>query len=934
MTSNVRVDAFGDVLRRYRRRAGLTQEELARRSGLSTRGIRDLEKNRVATPHARSLRRLGDALSLSAEETAAFVPVTAAGPPPVAVSLLGPLTVTVGGRPVGSPTTRLLLGLLALRLGEVVPRDEIAELLWPGEPARARLAHLRAAVARLRKELQPADRAAAHPLRTPGHGLLLCLDPEQVDAARFAGLAERAAGRRGAAARSELLRRALTCWRGPVLADAPALVREHPAAQALRHQRIAAALGYADAERGPAAIDALRSVAAGEPLHEPVHAALVLALARSGDRAGALRLYGEIAGRLAGELGIAPGGRLVEAYQQAVADTGSRHPWVRPAQLPRDVRHFAGRREQLDALDGGSGITVVVGPPGSGKTALVVHWAHAVRDRFPDGQLFADLGGFGAGDSTRPDTVLRGFLHALGVPATLVPAEFEARGGLFRSLLAERRLLLVLDNVRSADHIRPLLPGAAGCRTLITSRDQLRDLVATADAESLTVGPLEPEHARKLIARRLGRARVESEPEAAAELTARCAGLPLALNVVAARAAATPGAPLAAVAAQLGPVHRMDELRDAFRWSSRGLSVDAARLLRLCGQAPAAPLSLPAAASLTGWPSGRARTAADELVRGHLFSVDGSGRYTSQDLLRVYAADLPGVTDPGPGRRRLLDHYLHTAYAAARLLDPHRRPIDLPPTTAGVSVEPPADAAAARAWLGAEHRTLVAAVEWAAGDGLVMHAWRLAWALQDHLDHPGRRHEWHAVERLALAAAVRALDKPAQAHAHRNLGRCCVLLGKRAEAEVHFRHAAQLCRAAGDTLGYAQTLAGLAELAPDAELALRHRLAALGLYRREGNAVEQARALGAVAWAYVRLGNCLEALDHGRRALAVNATVDDERGRAAIHDIIGHAHHRLGEYGEATRHLRRAMELRRAAGDPEPLVTVSDRLEPGPAGRP
>ncbi|WP_433304928.1 BTAD domain-containing putative transcriptional regulator [Actinoplanes sp. CA-030573] len=916
MISSVRVTPFGDLLRTYRKRVGLTQEVLARHSGLSTRAIRDLENNRVSAPHARSLDRLALALRLSAEETARLAPTAAGVPPPVRVAVLGPVTVTVGGRsaPIASAHGGAVLTLLALRLGEVVPREEIAGLLWPDEPRPAATALLRSAVSRLRRTM-PGDDG---PLQATRQGLSLRLERAQVDAARFAGLVARAEGRRSAEARANLLREALDCWRGPMLADAPAAARDQAAVQTLRERRVAAAIEYS-VEAGPAAIDVLRTVAADEPLHEPLHAALMTALAGSGDRAAALRQYGKIARGLADELGVAPGARLVAAYRQVVTDAGGRRPWVRPAQLPREVRFFAGREEQLAALGAGSGISIVVGAPGSGKTALAVQWAHGVRDAYPDGQLFADLGGFGAGEPARPESVLRGFLQALGVPAAQISSGFEARSALFRSLLADRRVLVVLDNVRSAEHVRPLLPGAGGSRVVITSRDRLRELIVTAEAQPIAVGPLTEGQARELLTHRLGAQRVDAEPEAVTELVTRCAGLPLALHVVAAQAATVP---LTAAAAQLG-THRLDELRAAFSWSCRGLTTDALRLLRLSATVPAPEFSVLAAASLIGRPAQRTRAAVDELVRGHLIEEGTAGRYTTRELLREYARGLPGPADAGSAARRLLAHYVHTAIAAARLLDPYRPPIDLPPAADEVVVDPPGDVLAARDWFAAEHGTLLAALDRAVAEEFDAAVIRLAWSLRDHLDRPGRRHDWHRVARAALAVALRTGDRAAQAQAHHDLGQCCLRLGRRPDAEFHLRRAVQLARSLGDPVGHAEALLGLAGLAGEPDEALRHRLMALALYRRAGYAAGEARALGAVAGAYVALGSFLEAVDYGRRALTLSEQLGDERGRADLFDILGDAHRHLGEYAEAVRHRRRAAELRRAHGEPEPLVAPS-----------
>jgi len=393
-----------------------------------------------------------------------------------------------------------------------------------------------------------------------------------------------------------------------------------------------------------------------------------------------------------------------------------------PAQLPADVAHFTGRDGQLEALtalaaDAGSAvvITAIGGTAGIGKTALAVHWAHRAAASFPDGQLYVNLRGFDpAGTPLPPEAAVRGFLDALAVPPERIPADPGARASLYRSLLAGQRMLVVLDNARDPAQVRPLLPGSPGCLVLVTSRSQLTGLAAVDGARTLTLDLLTPQEARDLLARRLGTERVTAEPAAAGELTELCARLPLALNITAARAAARPAFPLAVFATQLRQARdrltALDaggdvtaDVRGVFSWSYRALSPAAARTFRLLGIHPGPDITPPATASLTAVSRDQASATLDELAAACLLTEHAPGRYTFHDLLRAYAADQARTHDTDEEQHqalhRLLDHYLHTAYAADRLVHPLRDPITLAPPRPGTVPEELADDQQAWHWL-------------------------------------------------------------------------------------------------------------------------------------------------------------------------------------------------------------------------------------------
>ncbi|OLB78390.1 MAG: hypothetical protein AUI14_13285 [Actinobacteria bacterium 13_2_20CM_2_71_6] len=347
--------------------------------------------------------------------------------------------------------------------------------------------------------------------------------------------------------------------------------------------------------------------------------------------------------------------------------TGARVAGVIPRQLPAAVRHFAGRSAELDALTRGLDQQAVVvatidGTAGIGKTALAVYWARQVADRFPDGQLYANMRGFDAtGSPLTPSEAVRGFLDALDVAPGRIPDSIDAQVGMYRSLLAGLRMLLVFDNARDAEQVRPLLPGSPGCLVVVTSRTRLTSLVTAAGAQPLTLDLLSTADARELLVRRLGPARVAAEPHAVTEIITWCARLPLALSVVASRAATHPGFPLAALAFELrNPRGGLDALaggdpatdvRAAFSWSYRQLPADAARLFRLLGLHPGPDIGTAAAASLAGIPASQVRELLTELARAHLVTEHAPGRFSFHALLRAYATELVYGADSADERR-------------------------------------------------------------------------------------------------------------------------------------------------------------------------------------------------------------------------------------------------------------------------------------------
>jgi transcriptional regulator with XRE-family HTH domain len=612
---------------------------------------------------------------------------------------------------------------------------------------------------------------------------------------------------------------------------------------------------------------------------------------------------------------------------------------VVPALLPLAVLGFTGRREHLARLDALADtaetestavvICAISGTAGAGKTALAVHWAHLAAGRFPDGHLYANLRGFdAAGAPVPPASVARGFLDALGVPAERLPADPEAQIAAYRSAVAGRRMLIVLDNARDPDQVRPLLPGSPGCLVLITSRSDLNGLVAAHGARPLAVDLLPVPEARQLLAARLGPDRVEAEPEAVDEIIFRCARLPLALAVVAARAAAHPDFPLATLAKELrGGLPALEhgdestDVRGVLSWSYRTLSPPAARLFRLVGLHPGPDLAVGAAASLAGCSREQGAALLAELTRGHLIAEHLPGRFALHDLLRAYAADLAhrhyGAGDRHAAHRRMLDHYLHTTHAAALLLNRHRDPIPLDPIAPGVTTVDLDSRAAAVRWFTTERHVLVAASQWAVAAGFGSHVGRLAWSLVDFLDQHGYWPDQTAVQRAALRAAQDRDDPRGQAHPHRVLALVSARTGRYDDAYVHYRRALDIYVALDDRTAQAHTHLNLSEVFERQDRradALRHAQQALELFRAADHPAGQARALNMVGWCHTELGDGAHAVACCERSIELHRRIGDRCGEAAAWDTLGYTHHRLGDHARAIDCLRRALQVQQECG--------------------
>jgi len=858
--------------------------------------------------------------------------------------LFGEVRVRVAGQPldVGTPRQQAVLAALAVDAGRPVPIETLIDRVWgddpPGEARNSLYSHLSRIRQLLNRVTELSGTTAGIARRSAGY--VLEIDPGAVDLHRFAHLIERGNDpRRTDADRAAALDEALLGRRGAPLAGIHGDWADQVRA-AWHRRRLDAAVRWGDLElrlgRPAAVIARLSDLTAEYPLAEPLEALLMRALHDAGRDAEAVDRYAVVRRRLADALGTDPGPELRALHGALLRGEPTSGPpsapQATPAQLPPDTPGFAGREgalRRLDELSGGPSTTarivVLSGTAGVGKTTLAVHWAHSAAGRFPGGQLYVNLRGFDpAGSPMTPAGAVRGFLEALDVPGERIPTTLEAQVGLYRTLLANRRVLVLLDNARDAEQVRPLLPGAPGSVVVVTSRDQLAGLV-TAGAHPFVVGLLDDAEAHAVLRRRIAADRIAADPAAAAEIVGLCARLPLALAVVAARAATYPAFSLAALAGQLRDARGgLDEFagsdpatdpRAVFSWSYLRLDPAAARLFRLLGLHSGPDIGTHAAASLAGLPAGRARPLLAELANAHLVAEHAPGRYTMHDLLRAYAAELvheeESPTERETAIHRVLGHYSHTAYHADGFLDPRLEvPPTLTPLPTGAESERITDHRRALAWFEAEHRVLLQAVH--ADAEFDARVWELARSMQRFLGMRGHWHDETAVLTAALAAARRLGDRRKQAFAHLHLSITHVRFGRHAESGDDLRAALTLYRASEDVVGQAyvhRQFAWLLDRQGAAADALTHAEQSLELFRAAGHQAGQATALNAVGWFHTLLGEHALAIEYCQQALDLQTLLGDQMGATQSWHSIGYAHKQLGDHARAIACYEKALEL-------------------------
>jgi len=864
-----------------------------------------------------------------------------------------------------------VLALLAARVGQPVSTEDLIDLIWADDAPASALNVIHKYIGALRRLLEPAvpARSSGRYLHRRGNAYVFTAGPDMLDLVSFrelrgAGLA--ALGRQARDVALDYYVEALALWKGHAgtgFADGST----SPVLTALDdefHAACSAAAELAVSSGQPERVIApLRLATSMALFHEPVHASLVTALGAAGRQAEALSAFHAVRDRLAEELGIDPGPPLQAAHLRVLAQTPREEldvlprapgpdigepvaprvvaarvrPGGVPRQLPTDISRFVGRALPLKKLDellsdlttASAAVATIVGTAGVGKTSLAVRWAHSVAARFPDGQLYANLRGFDpTGAVARTDEVLRGFLAALGAPSQSLSATVESLVSQYRGYLADRRVLVVLDNARDASQVRPLLPGASGGFVVVTSRDQLTGLVALDGAEPIAIDVLDPGEAYDLLTRRLGPARLAAEPDAVAEIIARCARLPLALAVTAARAAVRSELPLAGLVEQmreaqtpldaLGGTDAASDVRAVFDCSYAALREPAATLFRRLGPHPGPDLTVPAAASACGLPVARVRPLLAELAGANLISEHQPGRFAFHELLRAYAADLAERLDTADDRRRatrrLIDHHVHSADTANRHFGKAKHsPVEPPPAGPGVTVVEPADEQQTLAWFDAEVANLIAIARQVEADELDRHTIAFAAILETYLRRRSLTQLWLSLQEAAVQAAERLGDPAALRAAFSCLGGALKQIGDHGQAVQLYQRTLDLgpdpdpVRQGGIHLSLC---AVLNDLGRDAE-AMAEANRALALFQAGNDRDREAAARNDIGWNHYLAGDYDQALASCTQALAMFEAVGNRSGQAYTWDSLGQAHHKLGHEDEASAcHLRSIAMLR------------------------
>ncbi|MFF0738842.1 BTAD domain-containing putative transcriptional regulator [Streptomyces sp. NPDC004111] len=892
-----------------------------------------------------------------------------------AFSVFGSVEARIAGEPVplGHARQQSVLVALLVDVNKLVPVDRLVDRVWAEDlPQRAR-STLQSYLSRLRKSLSGADDTA---IQRRAGGYVLTADPAAFDLHRFKQLIDQARTLDDDERARDLFDRALRLWQGQPFGalDTPwlaalreRLVREHLAAELDRNDVVLRLGGH------PGLLAPLAGLTEQHPLDERLAAQMMVALYRCGRPADALHHYRNTRIRLSEELGIDPSVTLQRLHQQIlVADptltltpspatitsmppavpnpatagpvtpaaprpstAGPVTPAVVPNQLPL-ARRIVGRSRELDQLtrhldtvNEGTGtvvITAIGGTAGVGKTTLALSWAQQVRHRFPDGQIYVNLRGFDpTGTPMDPAAAVRGFLDALAYPAERIPVGADAQAGLYRSLVSGKRMLIVLDNARDTDQVRPLLPGSPTCAVVVTSRRQLAGLIAAGQARCISLDVLSRDEARALLHDALGRDRRAEEDAAIDELIHLCSRLPLALTIAGARAHALPHLPLSALVEELRVEHRRigalstgdsvsTDLSTVFSWSYQALSPEAARLFRLLGLHPGPDTDASAAAALTGREEIHVRSLLGELTAAHLLHQHHPGRYQFHDLLRAYAAECAVADEPdreqAAATRRLFDHYLCTAHRADHLLDQHRDPITLPPaTTRPLGL---LDHQQALDWFTAELPVLLAGIRQAANTGLYAHAWRLPWTLHTFLQRRGHWQEWTATQRIALDSAQHDNDPEGLAHCHYGLGVAHSWNGQYNDAYTHLSQALDLYVTLRLDTGRAHTHRAFAWALQHQgrhREALVHAEHTLTFYQAANFLPGQASALNAIGWYHAQLGHLDVALANCNRALVYFQKVGNRTGEAHTWDSLGFIHHSAKHHAEAINCYEQALSL-------------------------
>lgn len=860
------------------------------------------------------------------------------------MGVLGPVEVVADGvrLDVGHARQRDVLAVLLLEVARVVPVDTLVDRVWGERPPTQPRNALYGYVSRLRRALAPVDGVTIE--RDRG-GYVLLAEPRTVDVHRFESLLGRARTTADDDVALALYEEALALWRGRPLGELESawaadvrgeLVYKHEAAVLDRNDRRLRIGAHAAvlAEPPPDGVAGERAAAQR-----------IEALYLDGHPADALREYETFRSHLAEELGTDPGPRLRALHQRILTGAGPDGDRSAPRQLPSAPPFFVGRAEELAALDrmlaDRGAVAVISGAGGLGKTWLAVRWSTDNVTRFPDGQLYVDLRGFDPAHEPVPAVrVLRGFLGALGVAGRSIPSEPDELAALYRSLTAQRRLLVLLDNARDTDHVIPLLPGGSSCSVLVTSRHGFGGLLTTHGASVLPLRTLDERQARELLAHKVGAAGLAEEPEAGQEILRQCGGLSLALAIAAARIAAQPGRRLASVAAELCE-SRLDALdtgelsasvRAVFSASYRSLDRQCASAFRLLGLLPDGGIDRAAAAAL--FSDTRPLRA---LCAANLLEENPPGRFRIHDLVKLYAAELLAETDAPADRlaasTRLFDHYLSWASAAMDWMAPHE-PYLRPGTARSAGPQPNfADHEDARAWLDTERATMLALAAEAAETGLSDRVIRLSAILWRYLDVAAHYDEALTLHTTALA--LTGTGTAEQGFAGQAVGMALFRLGRYDEAAGHFERALSIALDRRDDLLESMVRNGLAsvdDMRGRRKAARKQYKLALTAARRTGHALLEGIALCNLGEHYSWCGHHQAAIGFLEQSGGIAQDLGSAGLGAPVLAALGGAYAGLGQHDKATQHFQRALEFVRAGGNTNVEVATLNEFAATKAG--
>lgn len=838
---------------------------------------------------------------------------------------------SVGGRPsdVGHARQQCVLAALLVDVNKVVPVDELVDRVWGDHPPQRGTGTLHSYLTRLRRA-----EGVTIVRRTGGYSILV-EDPLDIDVALFRSLVAQA--REGED--TLLFERAFALWRGEALAglDSDWAVEERGR---LARERLAAELDHTDLRlrlgQHAALVPELLARAAEHPLDERVAGQLMLALYRAGRQAEALSRYQAVRLRLAEDLGADPGPELRELHQRILtadprlAAAAARRAAAVPRQLPAPPAWFAGRSSELAALsevlavrDNAMPVATIWGNGGIGKTALALRWAHQHVDEFPDGQLHVNLRGFDPLSEPVPTSVaVRAFLDALGVAASSVPTDLDGQAALYRSLLADRRMLVVLDNAADSAQVAPLLPGSPGCAVIVTSRDRLAGLVANQGARPLAVGLLDDSAASVLLGSRVGAARLAADPGAVSELLAVCAGFPLALSLVAGRAQTRPGFPLSALASELRDAGSrlgvLDEddpgagITAVLSCSHRALTAEQAQVFALLGLHPGPDISLGAAAALSGLPVALVSRVLRALERLSLLHQDVPGRWRMHDLVRLFAVEQ--VSDSSEALRRLMAFYVHSSRLADESYGVVAQGVQFVALPADCQPDSPSDASV---WFDTELACLLAVQRLAVELGQYDVVWQLAWNSVTYCYRRGLHFDNLAFWEAALAV-VSHVDTLTASLIHRLVGRAYSRVQRFSESLDQLQFSLSLVDREHDAVNLCRTEQAIAlvyKRLREWQPALDHQLEALSAARRTGVPIWIGESLSLVGTFATRLGRHAWARQCCEEALALFQQHQDIENEADVTDVLGVIAANTGDHATALRHHQRALDLYRQIGN-------------------